>query len=73
MKTPWKQLLKTLIFLVLNPHILALACLGFVLLSLWKSIYYIADKMDDMARNIRKLDSNLASKEYPSWFRSLLD
>ena len=73
MNTSWKLLLKTLIFLFLNPHILALTCLGFVLLSLWKSIYFIADKMDDMARNIRKLDSRLASKEYPSWFRSLID
>ncbi|SUG89863.1 Uncharacterised protein [Salmonella enterica subsp. enterica] len=73
MKVKWKRLGKISAFLILNPHLLAMTMIGFVIMAIWKALYHFADKLDDAARGIKKLDLYLGSKEYPSWFKSLID
>lgn len=64
---------KTILFCIINPHLIVMLIFAAMLIGARKSLYYISDKLDDAARYIQKIDHKLGSKSYPPWFRSLVD
>lgn len=60
---------KTILFCIINPHLIVMLICGAMLIGARKSLYYLSDKLNDAARYIQKL----AGKSYPAWFRSLVD
>ena len=64
---------KTILFSIINPHMIVLLIFAAMLIGARKSLYYISDKLDDAARYIQKIDHKLWSKSYHAWFRSLVD
>ena len=65
--------IKTILFGIINPHLIVMLILAAMLLGARKSLYYLSGKLDDAARYIQKVDHKLCAKSYPSWFRSLVD
>ena len=64
---------KTILFCIINPHLIVMLICGAVLIGARKSLYYLSDKLDDAARYIQNVDHTLGAKSYPAWFRSLVD
>lgn len=65
--------IKTILFGIINPHLIVMLILAAMLLGARKSLYYISDKPDDAARYIQGVDHKLGAKSYPAWFRSLVN
>ena len=65
--------IKTILFSIINPHLIVMLIFGAMLLGARKSLYYLSDKMNDAARYVQNFDYKLGAKSYPSWFRSLVD
>ena len=65
--------IKTILFCIINPHMIVMLILGAMLLGARKSLYYLSNKLDDAARYVQNIDYKLGAKSYPSWFRSLVD
>lgn len=65
--------IKTILFCIINPHLIVMLVFAAMLLGARKSLYYLSDKLDDAARYIQSVDYKLAGKSYPAWFRSLVD
>lgn len=72
-----KKALKTILFCIINPHLIVILAIGGLLLASYKTLYYISDKADDAARFMENVDRNigrkLASKNYWSWCVFLVD
>ena len=64
---------KTILFCIINPHLIVMLICGAMLIGARKSLYYLSDKLDDAARYIQNVDCKLGAKSYPAWFRSLID
>ena len=64
---------KTILFCIINPHLIVMLIFAVMLIGARKSLYYLSDKLDDAARYIQNLDYKLGAKSYPAWFRSLVD
>ena len=64
---------KTILFCVINPHLIVMLVFAAMLLGARKSLYYLSDKLGDAARYIQNVDYKLGAKSYPAWFRSLVD
>ena len=64
---------KTILFCIINPHLIVMLICGAMLIGARKSLYYLSDKLDDAARYIQNFDHKLGAKSYPAWFRSLVD
>ena len=64
---------KTILFCIINPHLILMLICGAMLIGARKSLYYLSDKLDDAARYIQNVDYKLGAKSYPAWFRSLVD
>lgn len=43
---------KTILFCIINPHLIVMLICGAMLLGARKSLYYLSDKLDDAARYI---------------------
>ena len=65
--------IKTILFCIINPHLIVMLIFGAMLLGARKSLHYLSDKLDDAARYVQNIDYKLGAKSYPSWFRSLVD
>ena len=65
--------IKTIMFCIINPHLIVMLIFGAMLLGARKSLYYLSDKLGDAARYVQNVDYKLGAKSYPSWFRSLVD
>lgn len=65
--------IKTILFCIINPHLIVMLVFAAMLLGARKSLYYLFDKLNDAARYIQSVDYKLAGKSYPAWFRSLVD
>ena len=69
-----KKALKTILFCIINPHLIVLLIIGVLLLALYKALCFISDKADDAARFIRKIDHRLgATKNFWTWCDFLVD
>lgn len=64
---------KTILFCIINPHLIVMLICGAMLLGARKSLYYLSDKMNDAARYVQNIDYKLSRDSYPAWFRSLVD
>lgn len=64
---------KTILFCIINPHLIVMLIFAVMLIGARKSLYYLSDKLDDAARYIQDVDYKLGAKSYPAWFRSLID
>lgn len=64
---------KTILFCIINPHLIVMLVFDGMLIGARKSLYYLSDKLDDAARYIQNIDYKLGAKSYPAWFRSLVD
>lgn len=64
---------KTILFCIINPHLIVMLVFAAMLLGARKSLYYLSDKLNDAARYIQSVDHKLAAKSQPAWFRSLVD
>ena len=67
------KIVKTILFCIINPHLIVMLVFAAMLLGARKSLYYLSDKLDDAARYIQNVDRKLGAKSYPAWFRSLVD
>jgi hypothetical protein len=67
------KVVKTILFCIINPHLIVMLIFAAMLLVARKSLYYLSDKMNDAARYIQSVDYKLGAKSYPAWFRSLVD
>lgn len=67
------KVVKTILFCIINPHLIVMLICGAMLIGARKSLYYISDKLDDAARYIQNVDYKLGAKSYHAWFRSLVD
>lgn len=67
-----KRVLKTTIFIIVNPHLIPCIILGLTMAALRKSLRFISDKIDDAERKIEKLDKYLGSKNIPTWLDKLV-
>lgn len=67
------KIIKTILFCIINPHLIVMIICGAMLISARKSLYYLSDKLDDGARYVQNVDHKLGAKSYPAWFRSLVD
>ena len=67
------EAIKTILFCIINPHLIVMLICGAMLLGARKSLYYLSYKLDDAARYIQKVDRKLCEKSYPAWFRALVD
>lgn len=65
--------IKTILFAIINPHLIVMLIFGTVLIGARKSLYYLSDKLDDAACYVQNIDYKLGAKSYPTWFRSLVD
>lgn len=65
--------IKTILFCIINPHLIVMLICGAVLIGARKSLYYLSDKLDDAARYVQNIDYKLGAKSYHAWFRSLVD
>lgn len=68
-----KKALKTIMFLIINPHLIVMLIIGGLLLASHKTLYYISDKTDDAARFMKKIDHKLGAKNYWAWCGFLVD
>lgn len=68
-----KKALKTILFFIINPHLIVMLIIGGLLLASHKALYYISDKTDDAARFMKKIDHNLGAKNYWAWCDFLVD
>lgn len=64
---------KTILFCLINPHLIVMLVFAAMLIGARKSFYYLSDKLDDAALYIQNVDYKLGAKSYPAWFRSLVD
>lgn len=64
---------KTILFCIINPHLIVMLIFAVMLIGARKSLYYLSDKLDDAARYVQNVDYKLGAKSYPAWFRSLVD
>lgn len=64
---------KTMLFCIINPHLIVMLVFAAMLLGARNSLYYLSDKLNDAACYIQNVDYKLAGKSYPAWFRSLVD
>lgn len=64
---------KTILFCIINPHLIMMLAFAAMLIGARKSLYYLSDKLDDAARYVQNIDYKLGAKSYPAWFRSLVD
>lgn len=64
---------KTILFCIINPHLIVMLIFAVMLIGARKSLYYLSDKLDDAARYVQNVDNKLGAKSYPAWFRSLVD
>lgn len=64
---------KTILFCIINPHLIVMLIFGAMLIVARKSLYYLSDKLNDAARYVQNIDYKLGAKSYPAWFRSLVD
>lgn len=64
---------KTILFCIINPHLIVMLICGAMLIGARKSLYYLSDKLDDAARYIHNVDHKLGAMPKPAWFRSLVD
>lgn len=64
---------KTILFCIINPHLIVMLIFAAMLIGARKSLYYIYDKLDDASRYVQNIDYKLGAKSYPIWFRSLVD
>lgn len=64
---------KTILFCIINPHLIVMLIFAAMLLGARKSLYYLSDKLNDAARYVQSVDYKLGAKSYPAWFRSLVD
>ena len=64
---------KTILFCIINPHLIVMLIFAAMLIGARKSLYYLSYKLDDAARYIQNVDYKLGAKSYPAWFRSLVD
>ena len=63
-----KKALKTILFCIINPHLIVLLIIGALLLALYKALYFISEKADDAARFIRNIDHRTgATRNYWTW------
>ena len=67
-----KRVLKTALFIIVNPHLIPCIILGLAMAALRKSLRFISDKIDDAERKIEKLDKYLGSKNIPTWLDKLV-
>lgn len=65
--------IKTILFCIINPHLIVMLTCGAILIGARKSLYYLSGKLDDAARYVQNIDYKLGAKSYPAWFRSLVD
>ena len=68
-----KKALKTILFVIINPHLIVMLIIGGLLLASHKALYYISDKTDDAARFMKKIDHKLGAKNYWAWCDFLVD
>lgn len=64
---------KTILFCIINPHLIVMLVFAAMLLGARKSLYYLSGKLNDAARYIQSVDYKLAAKSHPAWFRTLVD
>lgn len=64
---------KTILFCIINPHLIVMLICGAMLIGARKSLYYLSNKLKDAARYVQNIDYKLGAKSYPAWFRSLVD
>lgn len=64
---------KTILFCIINPHLIVMLICGAMLIGAGKSLYYLSDKLNNTARYVQNIDYKLGAKSYPAWFRSLVD
>lgn len=67
------KVVKTILFCIINPHLIVMLVFAAMLIGAIKSLYYLSDKLDDAARYVQNIDYKLGAKSYPAWFRSLVD
>nr|DAH11555.1 MAG TPA: hypothetical protein [Caudoviricetes sp.] len=67
------KVVKTILFCIINPHLIVMLIFAAMLLGVRKSLYYLSGKLDDAARYVQNVDYKLGAKSYPAWFRSLVD
>jgi len=65
--------IKTILFCIINPHLIVMLIFAAMLLGARKSLCYLSDKLGDVARYIQNIDHKLGAKSYPAWLRSLVD
>ena len=53
---------KTILFCIINPHLIAMLICGAMLIGARKSLYYLSDKLDDAARYIQNVDHKLSTQ-----------
>lgn len=64
---------KTILFCIINPHLIVMLIFAAMLLGARKSLYYLSDKLNDAARYIQSVDHKLGAMPKPAWFSSLVD
>lgn len=67
------KVVKTILFCIINPHLIVMLIIGGLLLASHKTLYYISDKTDDAARFMKKIDRKLGAKNYWAWCDFLVD
>lgn len=68
-----KKALKTVLFCIINPHLIVMLIIGGLLLTSHKALRYISDKADDAARLVKKVDRKLCGGNYWAWCDFLVD
>ena len=69
----YKNVMKTTLFVIINPHLLLLLMVGGIISSIHHSLYFLSDKLDDAARAVKRLDRHLGSKDYWAWAKKLVE
>lgn len=64
---------KTILFCIINPHLIVMLIIGGLLLASHKTLHYISDKTDDAARFMKKIDHKLGAKNCWAWCDFLVD
>lgn len=59
--------IKTILFCIINPHLIVMIICVAMLIGARKSLYYLSDKLDDAARCIQGVDYKLGAKSYPAY------
>lgn len=68
-----KNIIKKIAFVCVNPHLIPCIAFAMLLLLCHKSISYVADRLDDVARSLDRFDKSLAKKNIPTWLDYLVN